>query len=251
MPAHCSTVHGIDTAKQPQGCGGPAGLERAGEAFGECGRRSQGYDVTALLLLWVQTPGSKHTALTPSRSSRRQHCGAADTAPTMHRCMSSPSLSRWDVTTAPKPRHKTTAARPHRPPLANRTTTQESDTPQTLTQGPPAARRRDATDAMPSWQKCCSPKAQKPKTPPLPAYQCRHGLQAPPGHRPRAVQSHTHIPRRGTPAARPRQTPPAAGVQASCPPSAALGPAAPCPPPAPPLAAAAAAATPEAPAALQ
>ena len=73
----------------------------------------------------------------------------------MRRCMSSPSLSRWDVTAASK-HTKTTAAKTHKPPPANRTTTQEPDTSQNLTKGPSAARRRHTAEAMPSWQKCCS-----------------------------------------------------------------------------------------------
>jgi hypothetical protein len=55
--------------------------------------------MTALLLLGVPTPGSEHTALMSSRTSRRQHCDAADKAPTM----SSPSLSRTSKNTSTLP----------------------------------------------------------------------------------------------------------------------------------------------------
>ena len=145
---------------------GPSMAGTCGETSEEGGRRNQVLGLTALLLLGAPTPGSEHTALTFIPQSCCRHCGATDKAPTMRRCMPSPSLSRRDVTATSK-HTKPTAAKTHTPPPANRTTTQESDTPQNLTKGPSAARCRHSAEAMPSWQKYCS-RAQKTATARLP-----------------------------------------------------------------------------------
>ena len=96
MPAYYSTVQDIDTTKQPQGCGGQQCWNVRGNLLGGWAVRSSFmYDRAAA----AGGANPRERALTSSRTFRRRHCGAADKAPTMRRCMSSPSLSRRDVAT--------------------------------------------------------------------------------------------------------------------------------------------------------
>jgi hypothetical protein len=153
MPACYNTLHDIDTTKQPRGCGGQQGWnvrgkppERVGGAVrltGDCAADAWGDEPqaaaayrpnviphTSLSALWWSRQSTRLAPLYVQSKSQSLGCD--------HRL---------------KNTRKTAAARPHKPPPANRTTIHEFDTLQNLTKGPSAARCRHAAECDLFWQR--------------------------------------------------------------------------------------------------
>ena len=151
-----ATTHDIDTCSQPQGCGGQQGWNLRG--IEEGGRRS----LVALLTgdcCWGRQPqraAHRPNVILEVSLSALWYIQRTKHLPCAAVCQSKSQSLGCDR------RLKNRQQRPppniQKPPPANRTTPQESDTSPNLTKGPSTPCCRHTVEAMPSWQKCCSPR---------------------------------------------------------------------------------------------